>query len=150
MTAAPAAPDAKAAPNLAWFYGDDAWGLDNAADAVFSRLEAEAPGLERTRVSGDSLSAARLGERVATVGLEEEPALVAQHLRGDQDRPLQACLQALHARDRNQRHSNSVARLRLCPGTIRDLTNGVRPQEPSERITPGDGECEGGTAVMIV
>jgi DNA polymerase III delta subunit len=69
MTAARAAPAAKAAPNLAWFYGDDAWGLDNAAEAVFRRLAAEAPGLERTRVSGDSLSAARLGERVATGSL---------------------------------------------------------------------------------
>ena len=55
--------------NLGWFYGDDAWGLDNAADTMFWRLAAENPGLERARVSGDSTSAGGLGERVATGSL---------------------------------------------------------------------------------
>ncbi len=35
------------------------------------------------------LGDAELGEDVAAVGLAEEAALVAEHLRGDQDRPVQ-------------------------------------------------------------
>jgi DNA polymerase III delta subunit len=57
------------AGNLAWFYGDDAWALDDAADTVFRKLAAEAPGLERARMSGDSTSAGRIAERVATGSL---------------------------------------------------------------------------------
>jgi len=55
--------------SLAWYYGDDAWALDNAADTLFARLGAESPGLGRARVGGDATTAARLGERVATGSL---------------------------------------------------------------------------------
>lgn len=57
------------APNLAWFSGDDVWALDRAADGVFQRLAAVAPGLERTRMSGDATSTGRIAERVATASL---------------------------------------------------------------------------------
>lgn len=54
---------------LAYFYGDDAYGLDRAADAVFERFAAAAPGLERLRVAGDATTAGRIAERVATASL---------------------------------------------------------------------------------
>lgn len=54
---------------LAYFYGDDAWGLDRAADAAFERFAAAAPGLERFRVAGDATTAGRIAERVATASL---------------------------------------------------------------------------------
>jgi DNA polymerase-3 subunit delta len=54
---------------LAYFHGDDAYGLDRAADAAFERFVATAPGLERLRVSGDATSAGRIAERVATGSL---------------------------------------------------------------------------------
>ena len=54
---------------LAYFYGDDAWGLDRAANAAFERFAAAAPGLERLRVAGDATTAGRIAERVATASL---------------------------------------------------------------------------------
>ena len=54
---------------LAWFFGDDAWALDRAADAVFERLGAATPGVERLRVGGEDTSVARIGERLATGSL---------------------------------------------------------------------------------
>lgn len=54
---------------LAYFHGDDAWGLERAADVAFERFEAAAPGLERMRVSGDATTAGRIAERVATASL---------------------------------------------------------------------------------
>ncbi len=54
---------------LAWFYGDDAWALDRAADGVFERLGAASPGVERLRVGGDDTAFARIGERLATGSL---------------------------------------------------------------------------------
>jgi DNA polymerase III delta subunit len=57
------------APNLGYFFGDDGYGLDRAADGIFDRLAAEAPGLERWRVSGDATSPGRIAERVATGSL---------------------------------------------------------------------------------
>ena len=54
---------------VAYFYGDDAYGLDRAADAAIERFAAAAPGLERLRVAGDATSAARIAERVATASL---------------------------------------------------------------------------------
>ena len=56
-------------PALAYFFGDDGYGLDRAADAVFDRLSAEAPGLDRWQVSGDATTAGRIAERVATGSL---------------------------------------------------------------------------------
>jgi DNA polymerase III delta subunit len=56
-------------PTLAYFHGDDAYGLDRAADAVFERLAATEPGLERIRVRGDATTAASLGAQVATAPL---------------------------------------------------------------------------------
>jgi DNA polymerase III subunit delta len=55
--------------NLGYFFGDDGYGLDRAADELFAKLEAEAPGLDRWRVSGDATSAGRIAERVATGSL---------------------------------------------------------------------------------
>jgi DNA polymerase III subunit delta len=57
------------AANLGYFFGDDGYGLDRAADELFAKLEAEAPGLDRWRVSGDATSAGRIAERVATGSL---------------------------------------------------------------------------------
>ncbi len=54
---------------LAYFHGDDSYGLDRAADAVFERLAVTEPGLERVRVRGDATSAASLGMQVATAPL---------------------------------------------------------------------------------
>ena len=56
-------------PALAYFFGDDGYGLDRAADAVFDRLSTEAPGLDRWRVSGDATTAGRIAERVSTGSL---------------------------------------------------------------------------------
>ena len=56
-------------PTLAYFHGDDAYGLDRAADALFERLAAAEPGLERIRVRGDATTPASLGARVATAPL---------------------------------------------------------------------------------
>lgn len=53
-------------PTLAYFHGDDAYGLDRAADAVFVRLAAAEPGLERVRVRGDATTAPSLASQVAT------------------------------------------------------------------------------------
>jgi DNA polymerase III subunit delta len=57
------------APNLGYFFGDDAYGLDRAADSMFERLAAEAPGLDRWRIDGDATTAGRIAERVATGSL---------------------------------------------------------------------------------
>ena len=57
------------APNLGYFFGDDAYGLDRAADAMYTALAAEAPGLERWRVDGEATTAGRIAERVATGSL---------------------------------------------------------------------------------
>jgi DNA polymerase III subunit delta len=57
------------AATLGYFFGDDGYGLDRAADAVFDRLAAEAPGLERWRISGDATSVGRIAERVTTGSL---------------------------------------------------------------------------------
>jgi DNA polymerase III delta subunit len=54
---------------LAWFYGDDAWALDHAAQDVFDRLAAGSAGAERWRVGGDETTVARIGERLATGSL---------------------------------------------------------------------------------
>jgi DNA polymerase III delta subunit len=53
-------------PTLAYFHGDDAYGLDRAADAVFAQLAAAEPGLERIRVRGDGTTAQSLAAQVAT------------------------------------------------------------------------------------
>jgi DNA polymerase-3 subunit delta len=54
---------------LAYFYGDDTYGLVRAADAVLERLRGEAGDVERWRVAGDSTSVGRIAERVATGSL---------------------------------------------------------------------------------
>jgi DNA polymerase III delta subunit len=56
-------------PNLGYFVGDDAYGIDRAAEAMFVALAAEAPGLQRWRVDGDATTANRIAERVATGSL---------------------------------------------------------------------------------
>jgi DNA polymerase III delta subunit len=58
-----------ATAGLGYFHGDDGYGLERAADAVIERLAATAGPVERWRVSGDALSASRIGERVATASL---------------------------------------------------------------------------------
>jgi DNA polymerase-3 subunit delta len=54
---------------LAYFYGDDAYGIARAADAVYERLVGETPGLERWRTSGETTTVGRISERVATASL---------------------------------------------------------------------------------
>jgi len=56
-------------PTLAYFHGDDSYGLDRAVDALFERLAATEPGLERVRVRGDATTTASLGMQVATAPL---------------------------------------------------------------------------------
>jgi DNA polymerase III subunit delta len=54
---------------LGYFVGDDGYGLERAADAVTERLRAGGGEVERWRVTGDSTSAGRIAERVATSSL---------------------------------------------------------------------------------
>ncbi len=61
----PAAPPAP----LGYYWGDDSYGLDRAADRLGQRVAADGPPLERWRVRGDATSAAQIGERVATAPL---------------------------------------------------------------------------------
>jgi DNA polymerase III delta subunit len=58
-----------APPTLAWYHGDDAYGLDRAADALYARLAAAEPALDRVRVRGDATTAATLAAQVATAPL---------------------------------------------------------------------------------
>jgi DNA polymerase III delta subunit len=55
---------------LGYFWGDDGYGLDRAADALADRL-AGASGMapERVRTTGDAINASRIAERVATAPL---------------------------------------------------------------------------------
>jgi len=69
MTAGTQATAAATRTALAYFSGDDVYALDRAADAVFERLAATEPGLERARIGGDATTAGRLAERVATASL---------------------------------------------------------------------------------
>jgi DNA polymerase III delta subunit len=55
---------------LAYYFGDDAWSVERAADAVGQRVAgADGPKLGRWRVIGAMTSAALIGERVATGAL---------------------------------------------------------------------------------
>jgi DNA polymerase-3 subunit delta len=56
-------------PALAYFYGDDTYGLARAAQAVLERLRNETGDIESWRVSGDSTTVGRIAERVATGSL---------------------------------------------------------------------------------
>ncbi|MFL5679907.1 MAG: DNA polymerase III subunit delta [Chloroflexota bacterium] len=58
-----------AATRLAYFYGDDAYGIEQEATAAFAALEAEAAGLERWRVAGDATTIGRIAERVGTASM---------------------------------------------------------------------------------
>jgi DNA polymerase III delta subunit len=54
--------------HLAYYLGDDGYGLERAADAIVAGLAAAGP-VDRWRVAGDATSAARIGERVGTASL---------------------------------------------------------------------------------
>jgi DNA polymerase-3 subunit delta len=54
---------------LGYYFGDDGYGLDRAADAVLARLRAEGGEVERWRVGGEATSAARIAERIGTASL---------------------------------------------------------------------------------
>jgi DNA polymerase III delta subunit len=55
---------------LAYYFGDDAWSLERAAEALARRVSGEVgPPLERWRAGGAATSAAVIGERVATGAL---------------------------------------------------------------------------------
>jgi DNA polymerase III delta subunit len=56
------------AVRLAYYHGDDAYGLDRAADAVVAGLATDGP-IDRWRVAGDATTAGRLAERLATGSL---------------------------------------------------------------------------------
>jgi DNA polymerase-3 subunit delta len=56
-------------PVLAYFYGDDTYGLARAAEGILERLESAAGDIERWRVSGEGTSVGRIVERVATGSL---------------------------------------------------------------------------------
>ncbi len=52
---------------IGYYWGDDGYGVEHAADALGSRIAAETGGpLERRRLSGDQTSATEIGETVAT------------------------------------------------------------------------------------
>jgi len=57
------------ATNLGYYFGDDGYGLERAADALLERLRAQGSEVERWRVSGDATNASRLAERVGTASL---------------------------------------------------------------------------------
>jgi DNA polymerase III delta subunit len=55
---------------IGYYWGDDGYGLERAADALRERVEATVGGtLERWRVTGDEASPARIHERIATAPL---------------------------------------------------------------------------------
>ena len=56
-------------PALAYFYGDDTYGLSRAAEGVLDRLRSEVGDIERWHVSGDATTVGRIAERVATGSL---------------------------------------------------------------------------------
>jgi DNA polymerase-3 subunit delta len=56
-------------PALAYFYGDDTYGLGRATDTVLERMRSDVGDVERWRVSGDATTVGRLAERVATGSL---------------------------------------------------------------------------------
>lgn len=66
----PSAKASDAVAPLAYYFGDDAWSLERAAEALARRVAGEdGPTLERWRASGAVTSAALIGERVATGAL---------------------------------------------------------------------------------
>jgi len=56
-------------PVLAFYWGDDLYGLGRAAEVIGERVAAGGEPLERWRVTGDGTSADRIAERVATAPL---------------------------------------------------------------------------------
>lgn len=55
---------------IAYFHGDDGYGIERSAEAVLERLRvAGADTVERWRISGDATDAGRIGERVGTASL---------------------------------------------------------------------------------
>jgi DNA polymerase-3 subunit delta len=56
-------------PVLAYFYGDDTYGLARAADGVLEELRSADGDIERWRASGEGTSVGRIAERVATGSL---------------------------------------------------------------------------------
>ena len=54
---------------LGYFFGDDTYGLNRAADGVLERLREESGEIERWRVAGDSTTVGRIAERVSTGSL---------------------------------------------------------------------------------
>jgi DNA polymerase III delta subunit len=57
------------APWLGYFYGDDGYGLERAAETVLERLAGESGPAERWRATGDALTVGRIAERVGTASL---------------------------------------------------------------------------------
>jgi DNA polymerase-3 subunit delta len=51
---------------LAYFWGDDSYGVNHAPDAMAARLAGDGTPLDRLRMSGSSTSAAEIAEKVAT------------------------------------------------------------------------------------
>jgi DNA polymerase-3 subunit delta len=54
---------------LAYFYGNDTYGLGQASESVLERLRTESGDVERWRVSGEATTVGRIAERVATGSL---------------------------------------------------------------------------------
>jgi DNA polymerase III delta subunit len=54
---------------LAYFWGDDSYGVNHAAETMAARLAGDATPLDRVRLSGATTSAAEIAEKVATATL---------------------------------------------------------------------------------
>jgi DNA polymerase-3 subunit delta len=54
---------------LGYFFGDDGYGLERAADGASERLKADGGEVERWRVGGDATPSSRIAERVGTASL---------------------------------------------------------------------------------
>jgi DNA polymerase-3 subunit delta len=67
-TTRPRARSSPARPELAYYHGDDGYGLDRAVDALAVRLAASGP-VERWGVAGAEVTVGRLAERVGTASL---------------------------------------------------------------------------------
>ncbi len=82
---------------LGYFFGDDGYGLERAADEVLERLRAGGATVDRWRAAGDEVTIGRLAERVGTASLFGGGTLVivvdpGSLLRSREDREAVAAL----------------------------------------------------------
>ncbi len=54
---------------LGYYWGDDSYGVNHAADSLATRLAGDGPALDRVRLTGADTSAAEIAEKVATATL---------------------------------------------------------------------------------